>query len=79
MPAASADANSQRTTNLGLADAIYNEVRGSVTTVIHNAWRLDFNLSLSSFEPNVQGMCSLRRTHPVGSRPGCPPDRSLRV
>jgi nucleoside-diphosphate-sugar epimerase len=26
-----------------------------VTIIIHNAWRLDFNLSLSSFEPNVRG------------------------
>jgi thioester reductase-like protein len=25
-----------------------------VTTVIHNAWRLDFNLGLASFEPNVR-------------------------
>jgi nucleoside-diphosphate-sugar epimerase len=31
------------------------QLRNSVTTIIHNAWRLDFNLSLSSFEPNVRG------------------------
>ena len=23
--------------------------------MIHNAWKLDFNLSLSSFEPHIQG------------------------
>jgi nucleoside-diphosphate-sugar epimerase len=23
--------------------------------IIHNAWRVDFNLALSSFEPNIRG------------------------
>ncbi|KDR79170.1 hypothetical protein GALMADRAFT_1363110 [Galerina marginata CBS 339.88] len=41
--------------NLGLKAAVYDELRNSVTTIIHNAWRLDFNMSLSTFEPNVQG------------------------
>ncbi|KAF8956600.1 hypothetical protein BDZ97DRAFT_2062868 [Flammula alnicola] len=45
--------------NLGLRDVVYDELRSSVTTIIHNAWRLDFNLSLSSFEPNVQGTRNL--------------------
>ncbi|KAG0703313.1 putative aminoadipate reductase [Suillus ampliporus] len=27
--------------------------------IIHNAWRLDFNLALSSFEPHVRGMRNL--------------------
>lgn len=27
--------------------------------IIHNAWRLDFNLSLSSFEPNMRGTRNL--------------------
>lgn len=31
------------------------QLRDTVTLVIHNAWRLDFNLSLSSFEPNIRG------------------------
>ncbi|KAG6888349.1 hypothetical protein C0995_009042 [Termitomyces sp. Mi166 len=31
------------------------QIRESVTIIIHNAWRLDFNLSLSSFEPNIRG------------------------
>lgn len=30
-----------------------------MTLVIHNAWRLDFNLSLSSFETNIHGMRNL--------------------
>ncbi|KAF8878948.1 putative aminoadipate reductase [Infundibulicybe gibba] len=44
---------------LGLSESIYEELRNSVTIVIHNAWRLDFNLSLSSFEPNVRGTRNL--------------------
>jgi nucleoside-diphosphate-sugar epimerase len=31
------------------------QIRTTTTLVIHNAWRLDFNLALSSFEPNVRG------------------------
>ena len=30
-------------------------MQGSVNVVIHNAWRLNFNLSLSSFESNIRG------------------------
>ena len=41
--------------NLSLDDRTYAEIRDSVTVIIHNAWRLDFNLTLSSFEPNVRG------------------------
>jgi len=40
---------------LGLTDDIYQEVQGRVNLIIHNAWRLDFNLSLSSFESNIRG------------------------
>ncbi|KAH7890585.1 acetyl-CoA synthetase-like protein [Phlebopus sp. FC_14] len=48
----------------GLSDLRYDEGRniqicGSVTVIIHNAWRLDFNLSLSSFEPNVRATRNL--------------------
>ncbi|KAF8192961.1 putative aminoadipate reductase [Pholiota molesta] len=45
--------------NLGLSDNVYDEIRSAVTTIIHNAWRLDFNLTLSSFESNVQGTRNL--------------------
>ena len=30
------------------------QMRGHVNIIIHNAWRLDFNLSLSSFESNIR-------------------------
>jgi thioester reductase-like protein len=45
--------------NLGLETAIYEQLRDSLTTIIHNAWKLDFNLSLSAFEPHVQGTRNL--------------------
>lgn len=43
---------------LGLAPVLYDELK-TVTTIIHNAWRLDFNLGLSSFESHVQGTHNL--------------------
>ncbi|KAI6102822.1 putative aminoadipate reductase [Pisolithus sp. B1] len=45
--------------NLGLEDKTYAEIRDSVTVIIHNAWRVDFNLSLATMEPNVRGMRNL--------------------
>lgn len=44
---------------LGLNDVDYSKLQDSTTLIIHNAWRLDFNLSLSSFEENVQGSRNL--------------------
>ncbi|KAE9394513.1 NAD(P)-binding protein [Gymnopus androsaceus JB14] len=44
---------------LGLTDDVYNRLQDSLTLIIHNAWRLDFNLSLSSFEPHVHGTRNL--------------------
>lgn len=41
--------------DLGLNGELLNEIKSSLTTIIHNAWRLDFNLSLSSFESHVKG------------------------
>ncbi|KAG1770620.1 putative nonribosomal peptide synthetase [Suillus placidus] len=40
---------------MGLASTTYERLKFSVTTIIHNAWRVDFNLALSSFEPNIRG------------------------
>ncbi|TFK33796.1 acetyl-CoA synthetase-like protein [Crucibulum laeve] len=40
---------------LGLAPALYDEIRNSATLIIHAAWRVDFNLTLVSFERNIQG------------------------
>ncbi|KAG2095134.1 putative aminoadipate reductase [Suillus discolor] len=45
--------------HLGLDKELYQKICTSVTVIIHNAWRLDFNLALSSFETHVRGMRNL--------------------
>ncbi|KAG1870690.1 putative aminoadipate reductase [Suillus subalutaceus] len=45
--------------HLGLDEELYQKIRTSVTVIIHNAWRLDFNLALSSFDSHVRGMPNL--------------------
>ncbi|KAG2133352.1 putative aminoadipate reductase [Suillus clintonianus] len=45
--------------DLGLEKELYQKICTSVTVIIHSAWRLDFNLALSSFEPNVRGTRNL--------------------
>ncbi|OAX33021.1 acetyl-CoA synthetase-like protein, partial [Rhizopogon vinicolor AM-OR11-026] len=45
--------------DLGLDRELYQKICTSVTVIIHNAWRLDFNLALSSFEPHVRGTRNL--------------------
>ncbi|CCM04238.1 uncharacterized protein FIBRA_06405 [Fibroporia radiculosa] len=42
--------------NFGLQEATYNEMHRSVTHIIHNAWPVNFNMALSSFEPSVFGV-----------------------
>ena len=61
--------NSQRVTfltgdlskkDLGLGHQLYAEITKKVDLIIHNAWRVDFNLSLESYEPvHVQGIRNL--------------------
>ncbi|KAJ6483120.1 putative aminoadipate reductase [Mycena sanguinolenta] len=46
--------------DLGLSEVLYDEAglipsHLSVTQIIHNAWKLDFNLSLASFEDHILG------------------------
>ncbi|KAK7204879.1 hypothetical protein BZA70DRAFT_280239 [Myxozyma melibiosi] len=36
--------------NLGLADAVIEELRSKLTTVIHSAWAVNFNIGVRSFE-----------------------------
>lgn len=40
---------------LGLNDELYAQILSTTTLIIHNAWRLDFNLSVMSFEPLIRG------------------------
>ena len=42
--------------HLGLDDRHYNELLQHTSYIIHNQWQVDFNLSLSSFEPHVHGV-----------------------
>ena len=44
---------------LGLERDEYVELLEQVTHVIHNAWPVDFNMSLDSFEPHVRGLRNL--------------------
>ncbi|KAF8601147.1 acetyl-CoA synthetase-like protein [Ceratobasidium sp. AG-I] len=44
---------------LGLSDKEYHEIQTGATIIIHNAWQVNFNLSLQSFEPSIQGACNL--------------------
>ncbi|KAG7447913.1 acetyl-CoA synthetase-like protein [Guyanagaster necrorhizus] len=37
----------------------FDELSGPITHIIHNAWRVDFNLSLFSYEFNIRGLCNL--------------------
>lgn len=45
--------------DLSTKSQVLTEVIGSVTHIIHNAWRVDFNLGLSSFEANIRGLRNL--------------------
>ncbi|KAG6818278.1 putative NRPS-like protein biosynthetic cluster [Arthromyces matolae] len=55
--------------NLGLDHSQYIQLSRSVNIIIHNAWKLDFNLSLSAFESNVQGTRHLIDLLKSGPRP----------
>ncbi|KAF9556254.1 acetyl-CoA synthetase-like protein [Agrocybe pediades] len=43
----------------GIADELYTEMVSSVTHILHNAWPVDFNLSLASFESSIKGLHNL--------------------
>lgn len=45
--------------DLGLHPAEYSEIKASVTSIIHNAWSVNFNMNLESFEPNVASVVHL--------------------
>lgn len=58
--------------NLGLSGDIYAQVQAEVTHIIHNAWRVDFNLSLSTFESSVRGVRNLVDLALTSTRPSPP-------
>ncbi|KAJ5888250.1 hypothetical protein N7495_008291 [Penicillium taxi] len=44
---------------LNLGESNYTELLNSVTTIIHNAWTLDFNQAVESFDPHYKGIRNL--------------------
>ncbi|TFK46704.1 putative aminoadipate reductase [Heliocybe sulcata] len=52
-------------------ERLYDKIHGSVTHVIHNAWRVDFNLALPSFETHIRasrGLIDFALTSKYGSQ-----------
>ena len=41
---------------LGLSPETYSSLTAHATIILHNAWPVDFNRTLSSFEPSIQGV-----------------------
>ncbi|PSR80570.1 hypothetical protein BD289DRAFT_440575 [Coniella lustricola] len=46
---------------LGLGDTAYEGLCAQAGLIIHNAWPVNFNLSLSAFEPQLSGLVNLVR------------------
>ncbi|KAL2835427.1 hypothetical protein BJY01DRAFT_259225 [Aspergillus pseudoustus] len=45
--------------DLGLGPDVLKTLQKTATAIIHNAWPVNFNLSLSSFEPSLAGVVNL--------------------
>ncbi|KAL7278804.1 hypothetical protein ACG7TL_007815 [Trametes sanguinea] len=43
----------------GLSEETYAEIQRTVTAILHNAWRVDFNVMLPSYEPLIAGARNL--------------------
>ncbi len=46
-------------THLGLQAEVYSKLLNAATVVIHNAWPVNFNLSIDSFRPQLAGLVNL--------------------
>ncbi|KIW16413.1 hypothetical protein PV08_06465 [Exophiala spinifera] len=44
---------------LGLGDEDYSRLQDTATNIIHNAWPVNFNLTLPTFEPHLEGVVNL--------------------
>ncbi|KAG8708012.1 hypothetical protein FRC09_001485 [Ceratobasidium sp. 395] len=56
----------------GLAQESYKQIQSKATMIIHNAWQVNFNLTLPSFAPSLQGVQNLLKlsfssTAPTGA------------
>ncbi|KAK6984778.1 acetyl-CoA synthetase-like protein [Favolaschia claudopus] len=45
--------------DLGVSEAVYEELYNRVTHIIHSAWPVNFSITLSSFERNIKGLRNL--------------------
>ncbi|TIB07001.1 hypothetical protein E3P89_04078 [Wallemia ichthyophaga] len=54
--------------DLGLSTTIYLEISAKVDVIIHNAWRVDFNVALQSFEQDISGVVNLTNLAITSSR-----------
>ncbi|KAF9538743.1 hypothetical protein CPC08DRAFT_807208, partial [Agrocybe pediades] len=45
--------------DFGLPKDVHQQMLSSVTHIVHNAWPVDFNLSLASFESSIRGLHNL--------------------
>ncbi|KAL3459291.1 hypothetical protein BJX64DRAFT_206484 [Aspergillus heterothallicus] len=45
--------------DFGLDKSTIDQMRSSVSLIIHTAWPVNFNLPLASFEPHIQGLSNL--------------------
>ncbi|KAG4438803.1 hypothetical protein IFR05_005694 [Cadophora sp. M221] len=45
--------------NLGLTSQTFEEITSTATRIIHNAWPVDFNKTLQSFQPSLDGVLGL--------------------
>ncbi|KAH9951150.1 hypothetical protein B0H21DRAFT_855734, partial [Amylocystis lapponica] len=45
--------------HFGLENSVLHEICSSATHIVHSAWKVDFNLALSSFEPQVAASVQL--------------------
>lgn len=64
LPAASKDklvclSSNLANADLGLSPTEYGEIQSSATAVIHNAWSVNFNMSLESFKHNIASVAHL--------------------
>ncbi|KAK7419746.1 hypothetical protein QQX98_003118 [Neonectria punicea] len=41
---------------LGISQVMYTRLLGTVDRIIHNAWPVNFNISIGSFEPHIRGV-----------------------
>ncbi|KAJ7245422.1 hypothetical protein C8J57DRAFT_1361868 [Mycena rebaudengoi] len=58
-----------------VAEPLYREMQNCVTHIIHSAWPVDFNMTLVSFAPNIQGVRNII-DFSLGS-PFCEPPKLL--